>query len=295
MGWSAHKAVGPSPGCSWRTSLLALGAMVEPLIHPKPGGVTRKSGWRGMNIYTFAKAQAALHYALEAACLHGCREGCLAAAVRSYLSMLRRLGVRENANLGTLILMTPIACTGPAGDPEEHLRSAASCARGLGGEDAVLYYKALEAFMPSHLGYYQGPLPAVGSGEYPRSFLEILRGARWDYVHSELLEGYPKTLEAYHYIANRGDSEEEIALLLLSLLAKYGDTLIGRRHGWRAMLRAMAEARMALSVALRAGVADAIRWLRGEWSARGWTPGAVLDIVATALGVYYLYGPSRGG
>ena len=81
-----------------------------------------------------------------------------------------------------------------------------------------------------------------------------------------------------------------MARLILELLARYGDTLIARRHGWRAMLRAMSEAKITLVQAKGGSLAGAVRRLREEWRSRGWTPGAILDIVAAGLGLYYLHG-----
>ena len=273
-----------------KAGLLGLGGIIEPLADPKPGGVTRREGWRDLSIYSFAKAHEALRAALETSCIEGCRPGCLARGVNVYLSMLERLGLLSNTNLGTLILMIPLACAPHHQGPEAHAREASRCASLLGREDARAYYRALERFYPSHLGTYEGPIPGVGSGKYPSTFLEILMAARWDYVHFELLSGYPKTLEAYYYLKTRGDSEESVARLILEFIARYGDTLIARRHGWRAMLRAMAEARLALTGSRGEGLEKAILGLRREWRVRGWTPGAVLDIVAAGLGLYYLHG-----
>lgn len=276
--------------CSTIAELLGLGSIMEPLVHPKPGGVTRCRPWRGLTIFDFARASAALRAGLAAACERGCSQGCLAAAVRAYLGVKSRLGPEGNANLGTLLLLAPLACTAPAGGPVGHAMAASRCARSLGAEDAELYYRALEAVGPGHLGRYEGPVPAVGSGRYPRSMIEVLLAARWDHVHAELLNGYPLTLEAFEWLRERGDREDSLALLILTMIARHGDTLIGRKWGWAAAKKAMAEARLALRAAEREGLNGAIGALRRLWEERGWNPGAVLDIVAAGLGLYYLHG-----
>ena len=278
--------------CTSRALLLGAGGRVEPLIHPKPGGVTRCWEFRGVSIYEFALASIALDRALIASCLKGCREGCMAAGFKSYLVTASRLGLRTNVNTGTLLLLLPLACTlGSAVDPERHAREASRCALEAAADvDAYWYYKVLEHFKPSHLGEYRGPLPPIGSGEYPRSVAEILRGVRWDHVHRELLEGYPLTLEALEIMRKRGYSEEGLAITVLELVARHGDTLIGRRHGWRAVKKAMEEAVVALKMVNATGDLKWIERLWVEWRRRGWSPGSVLDIVAAALGLSYLHG-----
>ena len=282
--------------CIERALLLGSGGRLEPLVHPKPGGVTRCKTFRGLSIHDFELASIALDRALIEACLSGCRRGCMARGFIVYLETARRLGLRSNVNTGTLLLLLPLACTlDNARDPSTHAVEASKCILETGGgEDAEWYYKVLEYFRPSHLGEYRGPLPPIGSGVYPESLAEVLRAMRWDHVHRELLEGYPITLEAVEMMKMRGHNEKSLSLIILELLSRYGDTLIGRRHGWRAAKRAMREALIVLRMVEHLGEISWVEKLWREWRRRGWSPGSILDIVATALGLSYLHGLVEG-
>lgn len=123
----------------------------------------------------------------------------------------------------------------------------------------------------------------------PRSFVEALMAARWDLVHSELLSGYPVTLEALKTLRESSGGLEDRALrALLSMLAWPGDTLIASKRGFAAMKRSILEARAALLLSGSWGVRRALEWLDSEWRDRGWNPGAVLDVLAAAIGLYLL-------
>ncbi len=280
--------------CIEAAALLAGGASVEPLIHPKPGGVTRCAGTSQHTVYEFTRSYHALHSALLAACMHGCKEGCLHRALTTYRALSTMLGVHTNTLLGTLTLLTPLACTfwGRRGNPEMHATEASKCALNiLGYSDAKAYYDLLHELHPSHLGVeFSGKLPPIGSQEVPRSFGEIVRSVEDDIIHLEIANGYPITLTALKWIANNGVREDSLGILILRLISEYGDTLIGRKWGFNAMKLAKREARIALLLIEKGwDWREVVNKLRAEWSRRGWNPGAILDVVATALGLYYLH------
>jgi len=186
-----------------------------------------------------------------------------------------------------VLLILPLCRALPhAGTPREAAWLASRLVREYTGrEDAVAYYRLLEALAPSHLGRYEGPVPAVGSGEYPDSLVDALEAASWDLVHGEILNAYPATLEAYEVIVARGGPFNEEALLaaLLRVLAEHGDTLIARKWGLRAYKTALREAREA--AAAHPGPREALEALDRLWRPRGWSPGAALDVVAAAAGL----------
>lgn len=285
-------------GCSL-VSVLAYGLYLEPVIHPKPGAVTMFRAHSDKSVNEFILNASIAEVALRESCLWG-SEGLrspIARGLRVYRLLVVRAGLKTNVALGSIMLLLPlaVALSRRAGDPVGLLvREAHSIIlRETGVEEAREYYKLLEYFKPSHLGRYEGLIPGVGSG-YPTSFVEILRVASWDLIHRELLEGYPITLEAYNLIARSGSLDWDIVLsTLLELLARHGDTLIASKYGFSAYKRAKLEAGEALRIAEREGVLRAIEWLDELWRPRGWNPGAVLDVIATALSLT-LYSSLRG-
>lgn len=264
-----------------------MGLLFEPIAHPKPGGVSRCRGHGDKDLMLYAKTFLPVVRGCMAACRGECR-GFIARGLREYYDLAGKVA-STNLNLGSLILLLPVcrASTnrGVVGDV---LREASELVAGCDSrEDAEAYYDILSSLKISHLGSYEGPLPSVGSGNYPSGLLSVLEHTRWDHVHRELLNGYPLTYEAFKRIVERGVGEESIVEAILFMLADHGDTLIGRKYGWRSYLRAKREAKLALHYARRAGLEAAVSWLDNLWRSRGWNPGSILDIVAVASGLAY--------
>ncbi len=280
--------------CS-RAALLAAGLHLEPLVHPKPGAVTRIEPHSDKDVYSFVLHASLVTPILVETCLtalDGCGARPLRAGLSLYISRVARR-LRTNIALGSFILLLPLAAASAAepGDRVNHALEATRIAlRCTGVEEARLYLEILSLLRPSHLGRYEGPLPdATRPGEAEISFPDLLAGTDWDIVHSEIVGGYPRTLEAADSI-ERGlreglGLEDAVLWAILRGLAEWGDTLIYQKYGGRAYLQSMAEAGQALEIARREGARRAIEWLDSLWRPRGWNPGAVLDVTATALGL----------
>jgi len=286
---------GVMDACS-RAALLAAGLHLEPLAHPKPGAVTRLAGHGDKDVFSFAAHASLVTPVLVEACRAAAEGGCSGRPLLRGLSLYRRLvapRLRGNVAFGSFMLLLPLAAAAarPPGGVGEHAREASRVAVECSGvEEARLYLEILASLKPSHLGSYHGPLPdALSPGGASVDFAGLLRGARWDLVHREILEGYPRTLEAVSAIRGglaRGSSFEEALLhAILWGLARWGDTLIYQKYGGRAYLRAVAEAERALAIAESRGVREAMEWLDSLWRPRGWNPGAVLDVAAAAVGL----------
>ena len=274
--------------------LLVSGSRVEPLVEPKPGGVSRCRPHSDKGVLEFEVSSIALAVAAHETCIKA-SESCRSSIAYGF-SVYRRLHSmtlpRTNMYLGLLLLLLPLSATlGMRGFDGVHglLNSAKSVVRHCTGpEEAREYYALLEYLHPSHLGTYKGAIPGVGSG-YPDSFIQVLEVARWDYTHRELLEGYPLSLEAYD-IVRRGFEglEERVLNAILEMLARHGDTLIASKFGWAAYKKALSEARLAMSLSERVGVKRSLEWLDSLWRPRGWNPGSIYDIVAVGIGLYML-------
>jgi triphosphoribosyl-dephospho-CoA synthetase len=282
---------------------LSAGARVEAVLHPKPGAVTACRPHPDKAVWDFMVHSVALDEALLEACKASTRGAGdpLGEGLARYASSLAALPLpQSNVGLGEALLLTPLAAALPrvAGSGCEPRRLAGEASRialSAGPGAAGAYYRLLARLSPSHLGRYEGPVPGVGEGE-PRGLAEVLEAAKWDHVHAELLEAYPRSLWLYERIARRlprlglaGAALEA----LLEALARLGDTLILAKWGTRAYLRARREAAEALLYYRRGvmGLSEALEWLDGLWRPRRWSPGAVLDLLAAALGLLLACGP----
>ncbi len=274
---------------------LSAGLRIEPLLHPKPGAVTRISSHEDKNVIDFCEHAIIIENAMLRAFIasrNGERDP-FNLGLREYLVELSKLEIRTNVALGSALLHIPLASAlGSFSIPpslEELVRTGASMAQGS-REGAVTYYKILEMLKPSHLRRYEGFIPGVGEG-YPKSFVEVLHSARWDLVHSELLNGYRMSLETYKILEEEYSKDEDIErsalVALLNLLANYGDTLILEKFGIRSYMRAIEESREALLLSKKFGIRKALEILDSRWRQRNWNPGASLDILATAISLFY--------
>ncbi|MEB3851489.1 MAG: triphosphoribosyl-dephospho-CoA synthase [Desulfurococcales archaeon] len=279
-------------------SRLAAGAAVEAALHPKPGAVTPCASHPDKAAWDFMVHTAAIGEAAAAACRASLSGGDpLEAGLEAYARAIATLPLPgSNVGLGEALLLTPLAgalARAPLGagcEPGPVALEASRIARSSGGGAAGAYYALLQRLSPSHLGRYEGPVPGVGGGD-PDSMLDVLLAARWDHVHAELLEGYPRTLHTLSTLRRarrRGAGLGEAALeALLEGLAELGDTLILAKWGVRAYQKARAEAAWALTLH-RAGkltLHEALEALDRLWRPRRWNPGAMLDILAAALGL----------
>ena len=275
---------------------LLMGPKIEPLLHPKPGAVTRLNEHKDKNIIDFCEHTLLIESAMIKAFITSkdkVLEDPVAEGLEEYFNLLRRFKVKSNIALGTVLLHVPLAAAlGDLGYPASpsKLAQRASSLVLSSKRGGKIYYKILELLRPSHLRKYEGPIPAVGEG-YPKSFAEALRSAAWDLVHSELLKGYPLSLEVLslidRHLEEKKDIEESALLAMLKVLSDHGDTLILTKYGIRAYQRAIADSRITLFFAKRVGIKEALKELDKEWRKKGWNPGAVLDIVSTGISLYY--------
>ncbi len=272
--------------CLSIASMLTTGALIEPVIHPKPGAVTLAKDHSDKSIIDYMRQAPAIVHALYSACRNVDR-GFIASGLRAYRLWLQRLGITNNLSLGTVLMLLPLAAaTRITGEPSTCV--ATRLVRdNTGVEDSIEYYKTLRYLIPRHLGRYKGPLPDVFSASKPPSLWRVLQASSADNVHWDIVNCYPLTRLALETIEDRGLGTESILLALLTLLSKAGDTLIMRKYGLRAFKTVITEARLALYLAEKTGdVTGAVGFLDKLWRPRGWSPGSTLDIIAVAVSIY---------
>jgi triphosphoribosyl-dephospho-CoA synthase len=194
--------------------------------------------------------------------------------------------VRANTNLGTLLLLTPLAAV-PAGEP---LRAGLGrVLEGLTVADAHAVYQAIRLAHPAGLGrvpdqdVHEEPTqnlryvmalaaePDLVARQYSNGFREVFD------------EGVPALVEALERL---GTLEQALIACHLQLMAKYPDSLIARKRG-----RAEAEetVRRAASVLQQgwpsapgqAALHELDNWLRAV--ERGRNPGTTSDLVTASL------------
>jgi triphosphoribosyl-dephospho-CoA synthase len=222
-----------------------------------------------------------------------------------------RAVTRANTNLGTILLLSPLAraaaLAGPAraGSDERFGGRRAALQESLSGvlaeldvADAELTFRAIRLAGPGGMGSVEAQDVA---GSPTVTLLEAMGlAAGRDAVAREYVTGFELTfrtslglLEAA--LAAGLDPRAAAAELALELLRRVPDTLIERKFGEAPAADASARAAAVLAAGPR-GSSERERaarrfdaWLRDP--ARGWNPGTTADLVAAALFVWLLTSP----
>lgn len=275
--WPSNLSVG---------QLAAIACVVEATAR-KPGNVHRLADFQDMVYADFLLSAIAVAPVLDRAAAHG-----LGATVVSAVRATRLL-VRSNTNLGLILALTPIAAAWSR--PEASLRERVSTLlEQTSVEDARAVYRAIREAAP-------GGMRQVSEQDLADEPTISLRGvmalaADRDLLARQYVNGFeevftiaqPELLESL----GRGHGlESAVIRAAVVLLARRGDSLIGRRRGESESLHASRLAGDVLnswSARDPRGHEESLQrlaaldqWLRAEGNARN--PGTTADLVAAAL------------
>jgi triphosphoribosyl-dephospho-CoA synthase len=247
----------------------------------KPGNVHRGADFEDLNYLQMITSAVAIGPILEAAPTNGFGNTLLAAVEAT------RAAVATNTNLGTLLLLVPLAMV----RRDEPLDAGiARVLAALNAEDCRLVYEAIRAAQP-------GGMSQVGeadvAGEPPASLLAAMRlAAERDLVARQYTNGFAEVLgvvlPSLERDLARGWALQDVILhSFLEVLRDFPDSLIERKCGAAVARRASAMAAATLEggqpgdEAYDQLVGDMDFWLRSDGHRRN--PGTTADLVAAGL------------
>lgn len=248
---------------------------------PKPGNVHRGADFDDMTLMDFVVSATAIGPAMDAAVEIGVGETVLR-AIRATRQM-----VDANTNLGTILLLAPLACV-----PRElPLESGITEVLGsLTSDDASKVYKAIRLAEPGGLGEVDEMDVA---GDAPSDLLAAMRaGAERDMVARQYAEDFEQVL---HFVApalcngapTGWSLTETIIHTQLQILAQLPDSLIARKCGPDIAQQTADRAAAILDTGepgdeqyLQA-LGDLDFWLRSDGHRRN--PGTTADLIAAGL------------
>ncbi|MBX9789315.1 MAG: triphosphoribosyl-dephospho-CoA synthase [Pirellulales bacterium] len=258
----------------------SLACLLEVSI-PKPGNVHRGADFENVTFYHFAAAAGLIAPIIEAAPARRVGETILTAVAST------RLAVATNTNLGTLMLMAPLAKV-----PRE-----APLATGvvrvlaeLDATDARCVYEAIRLAQAGGLGRVD---QADVADDPPADLLAAMRlAADRDLVARQYANNFAEVLSmVVPWLAgemNQGRGlVQAVRTAQLRLLAEFPDSLIARKCGLAIAEQASALARAALAAgppgedAHEEIVAELDFWLRSDGHRRN--PGTTADLLAAGL------------
>lgn len=247
----------------------------------KPGNVHRAADFEDLSFVDFAAGAVAIIPAMDAAAA-GARLGeTVFHAVKS-----TRGAVATNTNLGTVLLMTPLAMAS-AGSLR---KGVARVLQSLDRDDARLVYEAIRFANPGGMGRVD---EADLAAEPPDDLIHAMRlAADRDLVARQYVNDFAEVFDVALPALGEGLARgwslgATIVHAQMLLMSNYPDSLIARKCGTAVAAQSAAMAAAVLAAgeptgeAYQDALADLDFWLRSDGHRRN--PGTTADLLAAAL------------
>jgi triphosphoribosyl-dephospho-CoA synthase len=248
---------------------------------PKPGNVHRGADFENLTFQDFVVSAVAIAPAMEAAA-----DRLLGVTILSAVDSTRQ-AVAKNTNLGTVLLLGPLAKV-PRHTPLES--GVADVLASCGPDDARDVYAAIRLASPGGLGRVDeydiaGPPPA--------DLMAAMRAAAdRDMVARQYAENFGHVLGETavwlrETLANNWPLAESIVYVQMQLMAQHPDSLIARKCGAAVAQEASDRAAHVLAAGMPGNedyyraLGDLDFWLRSDGHRRN--PGTTADLIAAAL------------
>lgn len=279
----AHGDAAPGNGGGSELSIgqcATLACLLE-VAAPKPGNVHRGADFDDVTFLDFVASAVAIGRPLEWAARRG-----VGRAVREAVEATRAL-VRTNTNLGTVLLLAPLAAV-PRSSPLE--RGVHSVLLRLTPADSVDVYAAICRAQPGGLGRVDRmdvTHPA------PPDLLAAMRAASdYDLIARQYVTGFATVFDYVLPLLLAGldahrSLDDAIVHTQVALMSQFGDSLIARKCGPTTSHEAAQRAAQVLAAGAPgdAAYAQALTeldgWLRGDGHRRN--PGTTADLIAAGL------------
>jgi triphosphoribosyl-dephospho-CoA synthase len=248
---------------------------------PKPGNVHRGADFEDLSYPDFIVAAALIGPIFDLAVELPLGQTILSAV------MATRSAVATNANLGTILLVAPLAKVPRTVSLKD---GVADVLGNLSPQDAADVYEAIRRANPGGMG-------KVESGDLadapPDDLVAAMRlAAERDMVARQYAGGFAEVLDVVvprleRALASGWTLAESIVRVHLELMGEFPDSLIARRRGIDVARQAAAMAHRVLSSgspgdeAYERGLRDLDFWLRADGHLRN--PGTTADLVAAGL------------
>lgn len=246
----------------------------------KPGNVHRGADFEDVTFVDFATSALVIQPAFDRA-ERGARLG---AIVLDAVSATRQ-AVGTNTNLGTVLLLAPLAMAA-----EPNAAGVARVLQSLDADDARLVYEAIRLAQPGGMGRVK---EADVSGPPPDDLIAAMRlAADRDLVARQYVNDFAEVFEVAvpaigDALEQRWPLGEAIVHAQLRLMSELPDSLIARKCGPAVACQSAAMATAALAAgkpgdeAYQQALADFDFWLRADGHRRN--PGTTADLIAAGL------------
>lgn len=268
------------PPTTFSLGQLASLACLWEAMASKPGNVHRAADFDDVTFVDFATSALVIQPAFDRAA----GKARLGQIVFEAVSATRQ-AVGTNTNLGTVLLLAPLAMAA-----EPNAECIAQVLHALDDEDARLVYEAIRLAQPGGMGRVD---EADVAGPPPADLLVAMRlAADRDLVARQYANHFSEVLAAAvpaigEALTQSWPLGEAIVYAQLRLMSEFPDSLIARKCGAAVARQSAALAAAALAAggpgdeAYRRAVADFDFWLRADGHRRN--PGTTADLIAAGL------------
>lgn len=274
-------AYGEFPIGQLTTEQCACLACLLEVTTPKPGNVHRGADFQNLTLADFVVSSVAIGPILGRAREDGVGPTVLA-AVRATQQF-----VRENTNLGTLLLMAPLAAV----PDTESLRDGVSAVLSdLSSADSVAIYEAIRLANPGGMGSVR----EMDLRDTPPSDLlaAMSHAADRDLVARQYVNGFRDVLDvAVPLLVDGQKGGRSLTTIIIHthvhLMAEYPDSLIARKCGLEIAKESsqlagrVLESGLPETSAYQSALAELDFWLRSDGQRRN--PGTTADMIAASL------------
>ncbi len=261
--------------------MAGLACLLEVTAH-KPGNVHRGADFEDLTYLDFATSALAIGPAISAAAAGGQLGVCV-----RYAASATRTAVGTNTNLGTILLLVPLAMVPEAASLEAGVREV--LAR-LSPDDACGVYDAIRLAQPGGMGQVD---EADVAGPPPENLLHAMQlAADRDLVARQYTTGFREVFGHVIPSLSEGVSAgwplaDVIVHAHLRLMSEHPDSLIARKCGAAIATKAAQGASQVLAAgapgdaAYHEALSDLDFWLRADGHRRN--PGTSADLVTAGL------------
>lgn len=268
-------------GLNWSVGQCATLACLLEVTAPKPGNVHRGCDFEDMTFVDFVVTATAIGPVMQAAC----DQGVGMTVLRAIQATRQRVSV--NTNLGSVLLLSPLACV-PADQPLES--GVSQVLARLTADDARYVYQAICLAQPGGLGKAEQMDVADPP---PADLLAAMQAAAaHDLVARQYVQGFEQVFQVAVPSLVRGAESgwrltDAIIHTQMRLMRDYPDSLIARKSGLDVARRSAELAARVLDAgqpgdpAYHRELSDLDFWLRADANRRN--PGTTADLLAAAL------------
>jgi len=272
--------------------VVSSGLLFEPSLNPKPGGVTPTVRDEDKCYLDFLIHSSMVQSIMVETC-RAYQEGNkkpLLYGLRLYRKLLDDRKINKNIAFGEFLLHLPfsIAINSSKSSRELAINSSSIVIKESGRDEGVELYRILRRLSPSYLGKYEG-VEADINESYPASLYSVIKKYSWDLVFHELLFDYEISIQTKEFMerVNARSLRERFLWGLLYIISMYGDAFVAKKNGFLSYIKTRNDAKMAMRVAKKYGIYNAIMFLERVWRPMNVNPGASLDVLSSSISLYF--------